>query len=513
MAFNVGVNVVEVDGAGAPSITGAAVSVGAFNVVTLRGVPNQPARVTSFVQFVERFGGHFTGGLGAYLVRGFFDNGGQVAYVNRIVDPTAGTGAAPAARSLNDAANAATLTVEAGYRGQVDPGVWGRKVYLRVRHSSSAQSRLRETAPATISGTALAATVNMSALPALSVRVDGAATPTVLSFAASDFASPAAATREEIRNAINRQTNQLVCSIGGASNNQLVLTSTGEVARLTGDWTGLQVTAANATLGFSVMASPTQGTPAALSAGGTQLARPGDVSAGDAVVITDGTTTDRAKVLSVNPDTGAVTWTPNLANAAAYTNLRLVTVSMAEFDLLVASGTGDDEHVVETHAGLSMEADVANYAPRVVNHVLTGSRYIRLTDVGTPSPAADRPAVTTGYVPLLGGADGTPTANHFIGDEAAGTGFHAFNAYDIQLVCTERTDSAIVTAGLAYCAGRGDAMLVAAVPEGYVGGGQAVAYGQSLQAKKAYGALYGPWIIVPDPIGLGANPRSLRWAT
>jgi hypothetical protein len=506
MAFNVGVNVVEVDGAGAPSITGAAVSVGAFNVLTRRGVPNQPARVTSFTQFVERFGGHFTGGLGAYLVKGFFDNGGQTAYVNRVVDTTPSTGAAAASRTLNDPADAGTLAVEAGFRGQSDPGVWGRQTYVRVRHSSDTTSLLRETAKATTAGTALAATVNMSSLPALSVRVDGAASPTVLTFAASDFANPAAATREEIRDALNRRTNLLVASLGGAGNNQLVLTSAGELARLHSDWSALQVTAANSALGLAAMSQPVRGTAAALTAGGTELARPGAFTVGDAVVVSDGTTTGRVKVLSINPSTGAVTWTPSLSNPGAFADLRLVTVSTAEFDLIVAHGAGDDEHIVEAHTGLSMESDLANYAPRVLNHALSGSRYLRLTDVGTPSPGADRPAPTAGYLPLQGGSDGSPVANHFIGDEAAGTGFSAFDAYAVQLICTERSDSAILNAGLAYCARRGDAMLVGAVPEGFVGGGQAVAFGQSLQAKNVYGALYGPWIIVADPIGVGGNP-------
>jgi phage tail sheath protein FI len=154
-----------------------------------------------------------------------------------------------------------------------------------------------------------------------------------------------------------------------------------------------------------------------------------------------------------------------------------------------------------------MEPDLPNNIVRVINNPLTGSRFVRATDVGTPSPAADRPAPTTGYVALQGGAEGTPTANHFIGDQAARTGFFAFDPFDVQLVCCERTDSAIARAGLDYCAKRDDAMYVGAVPQAFVEGGQAVAYGQSLQAKKAYGALYGPWIVVPDPIGVGNAPR------
>jgi phage tail sheath protein FI len=37
--------------------------------------------------------------------------------------------------------------------------------------------------------------------------------------------------------------------------------------------------------------------------------------------------------------------------------------------------------------------------------------------------------------------------------------------------------------------------------------GQAAAYGLSLQGRKVFGALYGPWIVVADPIGTGPNPQ------
>ena len=396
MAFNIGVNVVEVDGAGAPSITGAAVSVGAFNVVTQRGVPNQPVRVTSFPQFTEHFGGHFAGGLGAYLVKGFFDNGGQTAYVNRVVDPTNGTGTSPATLNLADGANNTTLTLGGGFRGQADPGTWARQLYVRVRHSSTASTRLKESAPATISSTALANTLNMSSAAPLLLKIDGA--PTELRFAATDFVSPAAATREEVRDAINRQTHLLVASVNGTS---LVLTSTGEQAALTGDWSSLQVTTTHSVLGFTQASSPTKGTPVTLTTGGTTLAKAGGFTAGDAVVITDGTTTKQAKLLSANESTGAVTWTPNV-DPAPFTDARLITVSNAEFDLVVASGAGNDDHVVETHTGLSMEADLPNYAVRVLNNPLTGSRFVRAQDAGTPNPVLDRPAQTSGFVALQG---------------------------------------------------------------------------------------------------------------
>src|SRR5690606_31313259 len=57
------------------------------------------------------------------------------------------------------------------------------------------------------------------------------------------------------------------------------------------------------------------------------------------------------------------------------------------------------------------------------------------------------------------------------------------------------------------CENRGDCMYIGAVPEGFTEAGQAIAYGQSFQAKKAYGALYAPWITIADPAGVSDNPR------
>ena len=499
---NIGINVVEVDGRGSPSITGAAVSVAAFNVLTRRGVPNSPGRVTSFPQFVDRYGSYFTGGLGAYLVKGFFDNGGQTAYINRVVDTTPATGAAPASLTLQDASPADTLTLEAGYRSQIDPGEWGRNVFVRVEQTAAGQTRLAETAPAQITGTALVAPVDMSGFDPITVSIDGQATPTVIAFAAANFANAAAATLDEIRDAINGQTSLLLASIVGG--NQIRLESRGQLAN--GNFSSLEITVANATLGF-VVAGPVLGTAAALNVGGTVVARTADFAQGDAIMITDGTTTDFVKLLTLDATTGAVTWTPNIVTAP-YANLNLVRLSKAEFRLTVAYPTGDDDHIVETYEELSMEADVARYAPAVLNHPLTGSRYLHAVDEhSAAAPGADLPAATAGYAQLAGGSEGTPTATHFIGDQAAHTGFYAFDAYNVQLVTCERTDADIARAGIAYCQSRDDSMYVGAVPEGFVEGGMAVGYGQSLQARKAYGAIYGPWITISDPIGVGDLPR------
>ena len=59
--------------------------------VAERGPINKPVLVTSWEQFINKFGSYLQAGYLAYAARAFFDNGGSVLYVNRIAhltDPT-----------------------------------------------------------------------------------------------------------------------------------------------------------------------------------------------------------------------------------------------------------------------------------------------------------------------------------------------------------------------------------------------------------------------------------------
>ena len=511
----IGINVREVDGIGSPVLPAAPTSVAGFNILTRRGTPNRAVMIDSFPRFVERFGSYFPGGLGPYLMRGFFDNGGQIAFVNRVISTDPATGHLPATLSLMDSAPLATLRVDAGYRGHEDPGSWGNDLRIRVTRTTPTTTRLRELAPATITGgVVLAAPVNMVGLPPITIRVDGSTTDQVINFQAADFPAGAAnATPEQIRDAINGRQSSVVASLNGAGN--LVLTSTGEVARLTDGWTSIEVTAANATLGFAVaaavFAAPTAITPgvAAGSGAGAILRRTDQFDIGDAVQVYDDTVpanTASVKLMSRHPITGVATWAPDIAGIAGWTQ-RNIRVRNLRFTIDVAEGGTDPEHVRETHADLSMEADTPNYAQTRVNDPVRGSRWIMVTDLANASVVAVDIPVALAWTPMALGRDGTPTSGQFIGNEAAHTGFFAFDTQDIQLLTCERTDAGIVVAALAYCENRGDCMYVGAVPEGLTESGQAIPYGVSFQAKKAYGALYAPWITVADPAGLGENPR------
>jgi len=59
--------------------------------VAERGPINKPVLVTSWEQFISKFGSHLQAGYLAYAARAFFDDGGSVLFVKRIAhltDPT-----------------------------------------------------------------------------------------------------------------------------------------------------------------------------------------------------------------------------------------------------------------------------------------------------------------------------------------------------------------------------------------------------------------------------------------
>jgi phage tail sheath protein FI len=148
MSMNLGINLVEVNGA-TPSIQGAPTSVAGFVIRSQRGVPGQVVQVSSFAQFTDHFGSYMAIGnvngtqtsyVGAYALRGFFDNGGTLAYVYRVsvtAAPTAGqtyTAAAPATHTFGPSS---ALTVTTAYRGQQDPGEWGNHIAITITANTS----------------------------------------------------------------------------------------------------------------------------------------------------------------------------------------------------------------------------------------------------------------------------------------------------------------------------------------------------------------------------------------
>lgn len=503
---NIGLNVREVDGSASPALVAAPTSVAAFNILTRRGVPNTSVRIDRFEQFVERFGSYFPDGLGAYLVKGFFDNGGRAAYINRVVSTNPSTGHLPSVLTLRDASPANTLRLTAGFRGQRDPGRWGDALFVRTERTTVAETRLRMGAAATVATPApLPATTDLTPAAArtLALRVDGTDLDVLLTPA--DFPAPAAATPAQIAAAINARQSKVIATINGPGN--LVLTSSGEIAHLSDGWSSVGVRTLNAALGFPAIIAESFAAPAAVAGGGATVRRSGGFAVGDALEVFDAATpANRAlvKLMTRNDLTGAITWAPAIAGIGGWSG-RDIRVRAPRFRLTIAEGGIDAANIREVWDNLSMEADTPDYAPIRLNHAMSGSRYVIAEDLLSGSAAGlDLPA-DQAFTALGGGRDAAPTAADFVGDPAARSGFHAFDTNAVQLVACERSDPAVVVGALAYCQGREDCMFVGATPEGVVGA-DAVTYGQSFQGKKVYGALYSPWLVISDPQGIGDAP-------
>ena len=234
-------------------------------------------------------------------------------------------------------------------------------------------------------------------------------------------------------------------------------------------------------------------------------------------------------VAGVDPATGTVTLSAPLGSAVAAGS----PVASAEFRLVVRfqAGPTDPFDVVEEWSGLTMSLGTAGYVLDRINHPLTGSRYVMVTDLGSPAgPGRNLPAVRSGAA-LTGGVANPVTAAGMAGDPAAHTGLHALDTVAVQLLAVpdahqlEAEGRLLVTRGaLDYCAARGDCMYVGAPPDrgapvGVVPRSPAdyteseanytesvKAYAARFQAARVYGALYAPWVLVADPAASGPAP-------
>ena len=88
--------------------------------VAERGPINQAVLVTSWEQFLRKFGSYIQAGYLAYAARAFFDNGGSVLYVNRVAHL-----ADPTDRSSLTAAKASVTLEDRGIAARLETGTAG----------------------------------------------------------------------------------------------------------------------------------------------------------------------------------------------------------------------------------------------------------------------------------------------------------------------------------------------------------------------------------------------------
>jgi len=106
--------------------------------VTEKGPVNKPVLVTSWEQFINKFGSYINEGYLAYAARSFFDNGGSVLYVCRIAHYTDITDKSTlTAMESNmtidnrEATPAPSLQINAA-----NPGTWGDRISVSIEDGS-----------------------------------------------------------------------------------------------------------------------------------------------------------------------------------------------------------------------------------------------------------------------------------------------------------------------------------------------------------------------------------------
>jgi phage tail sheath protein FI len=121
------------------TITGVATSIAAFAGWAAQGPTNQATLVLSFSDFQNQFGGLDSRSNLGYAVNQFFANGGQQAYIVRVVwdgtlTPAGGT--TPAAAKTATATVGGTLTLFAS-----SPGLWGNNLQITVTPQAADPTR------------------------------------------------------------------------------------------------------------------------------------------------------------------------------------------------------------------------------------------------------------------------------------------------------------------------------------------------------------------------------------
>ncbi|MBV9155209.1 MAG: phage tail sheath family protein [Acidobacteriaceae bacterium] len=117
------------------TITGVATSIAAFVGWAPKGPGNRAVLVLSFSDFQTQFGGLDPRSYLGYAVNQFFANGGQQAYIVRILwdgTLTAATGTTPSAASTASATVGGTLKLWAS-----SPGQWGTSIQVSVTTQAS----------------------------------------------------------------------------------------------------------------------------------------------------------------------------------------------------------------------------------------------------------------------------------------------------------------------------------------------------------------------------------------
>lgn len=532
MSFNLGLNIVEVDGRVSPSIEPAPTSVAAFVIRSQRGIGGEVVQVTNWSQFQEHFGSYVQEPsgpyFGAYAVRGFFDNGGAKAYIMRVVDTTVNSDVA----SMKSRKTAPFIFENGGnvvikYENESENDI------LNIEFPSPSPAELRS------NGSSFAASDLNGTTLTLTVTVDSDSTEKDYPFVIDDDVDELSA--DEIRDLLQTGFEELPVSI--LVENDVLVIRTNEEANYMGSSLKLEASGNPATILFDNSTGVGSGKKYTAVAVVTIFSNSGlsaseypdasgiikiEDSSNKTISVVGGSLatafefesqTNAALPASVTlflEDYGNEP-KETLTITAAYRGVpdcgswgnRLSVCVLENSERRDQSSTYDlivkyNGRVVETWGklnNLDAPGETNVRKPEVINNQFTGSKYIKVETYPGMNPEPTKVDVVEKYIPLIFGKNDDHTE-----DPAALTAelydvFPKFDIHEVQLVCCpESSDLALLKKGLDYCIGRGDCMYIGHTPQGYAVE-SAKEYGKTQQGDKIYGALYFPWIQVADPIG------------
>ena len=499
--------------------------------ITERGPVGTATQVTSFEEFVSIFGSFTANADLTLAMQGFFQNGGNNAWIVRTVHYTDITSAATktsAAATLNllTAGGAPSSGVSTGTNAAPFALEDGDTLDVALNGAGAVTATFNGTAGTrTATGTETFALVDGQTL---TVEIDGGGVQTI-TFNTAEFVAIGAATAAEVAAVINAEIVGASADVSGTS------------PRITSDklgtGSGVNVTGgtANAVLSFTTGLVSGTGNVVDLAA----------VTAAEVKTIVEAavaglTVSDAAGIISITSDTTG----PTSSIAVDATSINADTImgfdnathsgdagtpgntlkvdgktdgtyannispvvedatsgEATEFNLLVE----DDGLIVETFPNVTMDDAADNFVETIVNDADNGSILIAVTDLD--STASNPRPVNGTFGPLSGGDDGLSGLddNDFIGSDAGDTGLRAFDQTQglTLLIVPGRATSAVHNAMITYCdTTRAKEIFPILDPPASTTAAGMVAYVETTAAilnLSEFGAIYWPQIKILNP--------------
>lgn len=490
-------------------------------------------QVTSFEEYERLYGGVTANAVDLPMaIAGFFGNGGQVAYISRVVhysDITNANSKTSAQGSTTFQTGALVAAAAKVLGSVVGPFALAAGDTFQVSRDATG------TATATIAATAAALTAGSAGTYALSnnqtllVAIDGAAAQTV-TFLTASFVAIGAATALEVAAVINAS---IVGGKADVNTNAVRIKSdklgTGSSVNVTGGtgaapftFGGIQSGTGNVANVLAVTVAEIKTIVEAAVSGVTVT------NVGGAAQIASNTTGGSSSVQVLAASTGDTKLGfDNAVHVGTASGAQNTLQVLGKYDGLYAnslsviigaatSGQTDEFNVlvyasgvlVESWPNVTMNDFDTNYIVNVINDDETGSAFISVTDLAaalvTPD---DRPANATQT--LTGGGDGLAgiTDTDFVGSPTSSTGIRAFDQLSNVrlLIVPGRATATVHNAMLTYCSTiRADDMFTILDPPSGLTAAQMINYVKAtaiLQntVDSEFGAIYWPRIKVDNP--------------